>query len=114
VADTLEGQLAQNQMLVQTREGMGDVSSHPRDVDHLCVFKRKKNALAAEAELIALGYRTKVNRFLFEVHIDAVKSQPTDLETQNAVTKQLRDISTRHQGYYDGWGSMVVLAKELG
>ena len=105
----IDHQLQSTAELVEVNLGYGDQVHRPRRLDHLAGFRSRSAALAAAAELEALGYVTDgLRRRWFTVWLEFGKETPVDHETAAAFTREVVGVVDRHDGSYDGWSGFLV------
>lgn len=91
-------------------DGLGDVASVPRGIDHFAVFPDAASRDAARAELERQGFAilsaetAEDGRRTLAFRHDA----PSDLRTMTAVGYDLIDLCASRGGEYDGWGCGVA------
>lgn len=104
----MEQQLRLTAELVERREGMGDRSEVPREVDHFAVFRRKSAARAAERELESRGYRTGCQRRGLTVEVAVHHDSAVDQAAAANFTRDVFSVIATHGGTYDGWGAALL------
>jgi hypothetical protein len=88
VPHDVDRQLQQTAELVEVNLGYGDQVSRPRRIDHLAGFRSRSTALAAAADLEALGYEVDgLRRRWFTVWLEFGKETPVDHEAAAAFTR---------------------------
>lgn len=106
--ENLNHQLELTAALVAHRLSLGDKADVPRQIDHLAFFKKAK-ADAATRELEAAGFTVAdVQRKLFKVGVEFHRSDACDQESAATFTREVMAIVNRHDGTYDGWGSVLI------
>ena len=106
--DSLDEHLEANSALVEQRLSMGDVASRPRSLDHLASFPRKAVA-AAVHDLTDAGFEVNdVKKGLRRTRIEFSRTDTADLDSANAFTRQIVEITNQHGGTYDGWAGFIV------
>jgi hypothetical protein len=94
---------------VEVNLGYGDEVHRPRRLDHLAGFRSRSAALAAAAELEALGYEIdSVRRRWFTVWLEFGKETPVDHDSAAAFTREVVGVLDGHGGTYDGWSGFLV------
>jgi hypothetical protein len=109
VPHDVDRQLQQTAELVEVNLGYGDQVHRPRRIDHLAGFRSRSTALAAAADLEALGYEVDgLRRRWFTVWLEFGKETPVDHEAAAAFTREVVGVLDRHDGSYDGWSGFLV------
>lgn len=104
----MDAQLRLTAELVARREGMGDRSESPREVDHFAVFRRQSAARAAARELESRGYRTTYRRRLLTVEVATRHESAVDQRAAANFTREVFGVIATHGGTYDGWGAALL------
>lgn len=106
--DDLEHHLRGNAALVDHRLTMGDLTEYPRPLDHMAYFPRKA-AEAAIQDLVAAGFAVEtVKKGLRRTRVEFTRKDRADLDSANAVTREIVAVTHRHGGEYDGWAGFVL------
>lgn len=83
----------------------------PHRIDFFIVVPARRNAEDVSTDMTGLGYQIVTiqppsSRTQWTVH--AQKAIAPQLETIQAITRQLDALASQHGGYYDGWGTTAV------
>jgi hypothetical protein len=98
------------QVIEQLRIAGSDLS-RPHDVDFFFYFPSREQADAAIDDLVSLGYRivaSEASPGQGEWHVHAFRRMVPELGAMSESTRVLNELSARHGGEYDGWGTSVV------
>lgn len=106
--DDLEHHLRGNAALVEQRLAKGDLTEYPRPLDHMAYFPRKVAEKAIQ-DLVAAGFEVdSVKKGLRRTQVEFSRKDLADLDSANAVTRGIVEITSRHGGEYDGWAGFVL------
>jgi regulator of RNase E activity RraB len=101
-------QLQQTAELVEVNLGWRPGAPAAPD-HHVASFRSRSTALAAAADLEALGYEVDgLRRRWFTVWLEFGKETPVDHEAAAAFTREVVGVLDRHDGSYDGWSGFLV------
>lgn len=91
------------------RMKMRDDVDAPREVEHVAVFRRMRDAAEAARDLESHGYHAEVTRRkLTQATLTATKTAAVDVDTADAMTEEVYTIVCDHDGDYDGWAAPVL------
>jgi regulator of RNase E activity RraB len=91
------------------RMKMRDDVDAPREVEHVALFRRMRDAAEAARDLESHGYHAEVTRRkLTRATLTATKTAAVDVDTADAMTEEVYTIVSDHDGDYDGWGAPVL------
>lgn len=98
------------QVIEQLRIAGSDLSQ-PHDIDFFFYFPSRAQANAAVSDLVRLGYsiaESAVSSREGEWHVHATRRMVPALGSMSESTRLLEELSAKHGGEYDGWGTSVV------
>ena len=110
MTDGLPEQLRANEEQLAQRRALGDAIEIRRDVTHVAVFRRGRNAQRLADELSSRGFSVTVERKAFRSTVEATRPERLDRGQPERFTTLMHDLVTGLGGVYDGWGAEVVRA----
>lgn len=105
----------QNDRVIRQLEAHGDAAEIPRVLEHTLCFRSKEGRRTVLEKLLDEGFR-KLGRAEEEEKSDREQEYPfvlaigreDSLGDVDEITWKLMDLSEEFDGYYDGWGCVIV------
>lgn len=100
-----------DQSVVRQLQEAGDVSTIVRQVDHWLYFSSQSDLKKCKKELeqqnFSAKYTGKSNEFSLPYELHVWREDKVDINTIYPISSALREMASKYNGTYDGWGTTV-------